>query len=526
MSTARMRFTGALVIALATVPPASVPAQVWAPGNEALPNPLADQAEAGWGSALAICDFNGDDRGDLVIGAPRWDKPAPAPAVDAGLWAIFFGDPGGYAGGFVFWAEVQAIDARYGTAIACGDFDGDGRDEVAVSAPGFDVFGVDAAGVVDVWRYDSPNWNYDSGWAQGLGLPDAAEPFDQVGQTLAVGNFNGDAYDDLVIGVPGENVEGAPTQLDAGGVLIVYGSASGLASAGAQFLTEASGSIGGALANAHFGAALATGDFNGDGFSELAVGAPDRTVSGVTNAGEVVVLSGSAGGLLTSGVLRISDATVGGFLGVDDHFGAALAAGDFNFTAACFVIDCYTDLAIGIPGEGVFGDPQAGLIVEIPGSSGGLNTPAVEIHHQGSVSTTGDVEPNDHFGAKLAAAQLDDGLAPDLIVGVPDEDVGALVDAGQVHLLFGGSSGLGSRPSQTRTQFGFASGPPAAGDRFGSALAGRLLDPDLHGDLVVGLPGRNHGGPSNSGLVQIAYGALFADGFEYAATAAWSATTP
>lgn len=84
-------------------------------------------------------------------------------------------------------------------------------------------------------------------------------------------------------------------------------------------------------AGALFGHALAAGDFDGDGFDDLAIGAPGEDVSGHDHAGAVFVLRGSASGLLEGAAHK------------GDWFGHALAAGDFDG-------DGEHDLAIGAPG--------------------------------------------------------------------------------------------------------------------------------------------------------------------------------
>ncbi|HYL59241.1 MAG TPA: hypothetical protein VEU51_10245, partial [Candidatus Acidoferrales bacterium] len=116
---------------------------------------------------------------------------------------------------------------------------------------------------------------------------------------VAKGDFNGDGIGDLAIGIPDEDLSG---QTDAGAVVVIYGSAaSGLIPAGAagvpasQFWTQDSpGILDIAEAGDHFGAALAAGDFNHDGFSDLAIGVPGEDTSAGTDAGAVNIIYGSA----------------------------------------------------------------------------------------------------------------------------------------------------------------------------------------------------------------------------------------
>jgi hypothetical protein len=108
-------------------------------------------------------------------------------------------------------------------------------------------------------------------------------------------DFNGDGFDDLAIGVPNDEVAGV---FNAGSVQIIYGSASGLVVAGNQRLTQNSQDVPDDVEESdRFGSALAWGDFNGDGFSDLAIGCSLEDVGDLINAGSVTVLYGTALGL-------------------------------------------------------------------------------------------------------------------------------------------------------------------------------------------------------------------------------------
>jgi hypothetical protein len=123
-----------------------------------------------------------------------------------------------------------------------------------------------------------------------------------VAQT-AVGSleadFNADGFVDQAVGAPFEDAGAA---VDAGAVSVLYGSAGGLAAAGSQaFWQGTGGAAGTAETGDHFGAALAAGDFDNDGFVDLAVGAEGEDISTEQDGGAVSVLYGSAGGLIGAG---------------------------------------------------------------------------------------------------------------------------------------------------------------------------------------------------------------------------------
>ena len=121
------------------------------------------------------------------------------------------------------------------------------------------------------------------------------EASDLFGFSLAAGDFNNDSSDDLAVGAPWERVG---TASQAGAVSVLYGSAGGLTTGGGQLFTQVAGTV---EATDQFGAQLAAGDFNNNGFADLAAAAPLERVGTIFAAGAVSVLYGSGGGLTSSG---------------------------------------------------------------------------------------------------------------------------------------------------------------------------------------------------------------------------------
>jgi disulfide bond formation protein DsbB len=173
--------------------------------------------------------------------------------------------------------------------------------------------GLAAAGN-QLWSQDSP------------GIAGAAEDFDFFGDTLAAGDFNGDSTADLAIAAPGEN--------DFAGVVhVLYGSAPGLVGAGSQLWSQDNPGVAGtAEGGDELGLALTAGDLNGDGQSDLAIGAPAESFSGLQSAGVVHVLYGSAAGLVAAGSQLWSQDSPGIANGAEDFdfFGDSLAAGSLS----------------------------------------------------------------------------------------------------------------------------------------------------------------------------------------------------
>ena len=140
-------------------------------------------------------------------------------------------------------------------------------------------------------------------------------------------DYNGDGFADLAIGINGRTVNG---HVSAGAVLVLYGSSHGLTAAHSQTWTQNSPGIGdSAAAGEDFGTGLASGDFDGDGFGDLAIGVPEEVVGGFHQAGIVHILYGSPHGLTATGSQILRDSSTGGDTDLSvERFGASLAALD------------------------------------------------------------------------------------------------------------------------------------------------------------------------------------------------------
>jgi hypothetical protein len=321
-------------------------------------------------------------------------------------------------------------------------------------------------------------------------------------------DFNGDGFADLAVGVPFEDI--GPLR-DAGGVNVLYGSSGGLqATAPAdQFWSQDSPGVeGGAEAQDNFGWALAAGDFNGDGFSDLAVGAAGEGVGAAEVAGAVNVLYGSAGGLQTTSpndqLWHQNRPSVGGRAEAFDSFGWSVAAGDFND-------DGFSDLAVGVAFESIGAAAEAGAVNVLYGSAGGLQatSPNDQVWHQNSPSVRGAAESGDHFGWSVAAADFNGGGVDDLAIGAPDEAVGAASSAGAVNVLHGSASGL--RASSPDDQLWHQNSRGVNGtaepfDFFGDFVTTSDFNSDGFDDLAISVDGEDLGGILEAGAMSVLYG--------------------
>lgn len=476
------------------------------PAGTALAGSASMEAPAGPG---VRADFNGDGAQDLAVGVP---SEFVGTVLYAGGVNVLYGAPGGGlsgAGSQFFTQDTPGIpdtaelDDRFGDAVAVGDFDGDGIDDLAVSAPGERVDDRVWAGAVNVIYGSRTGLNggrasqlFTQG-SLGVGRGPAASDF--FGQAVAAGDLDGNGADDLAIGSPQiyEDVDPGP-----GLVNVIYGSGTGLAGGRAsQLFDQNSPGVGSdAEQGDRFGSSLTIGDFNASGTADLAVGAPGEDVGTINRAGAINILFGTPAGLDGSGQLFhqdvdgvVSDAEAG------DTFGEALGAGNFGRTG-------HVDLAVGVPYESVGTIPAAGAVNVLFGTPAGLDG-AGRLFHQGVEGVGSDPEAQDLFGRALAAGDFDGDRTADLSIGVPGESAGTVVSAGAINVLFGGTDGPAGPGSQLFHQGsdGVVS-DPEEGDQFGRALAAGDFNADRRTDLAIGVPNESAGAIEGAGAINVLSG--------------------
>ncbi|HEY2953957.1 MAG TPA: FlgD immunoglobulin-like domain containing protein [Candidatus Eisenbacteria bacterium] len=285
--------------------------------------------------------------------------------------------------------------------------------------------------------------------------PNGSAANDNLGSALAVGDVNGDGHPDLVAGAPQTT-----SSSGAGKVLIYLGGQTGIDATPDITLVGESPLDG-------FGAALVSGgDVNGDRIQDLMIGAPFNDGGG-PNAGRAYLYLGATTFDLTP------DLVLSGVAG--DNLGAALAMGDMNR-------DGFADMLVGAPlAEPSPSVPDAGRAYVYYG--------AMTPDGTADLTFTGDAA-GDHFGDEVGVIQPEFLKAVGIIqpeylpvVGAPLADPGGRADAGIVRIF---DPRLGTEITLVGE---------AAGDQFGSALAGKGdMDGDAAQDLLVGAPLNDAGG--------------------------------
>jgi FG-GAP repeat len=404
--------------------------------------PGTPEAGDNFGAATASADFDGDGYPDLAVAAPH---EAIGSTASAGGVTVLWGSADGLTGDSTWIQDDTPVaNGLFGRALAAGDFDGDGHQELAVLTSDTlwtYTFVADAASAGPRITRSSAARAMNAARAHATAGADdarsaAADGVHYTGMTA--GDYNDDHLSDLVLL----------------GTSVISGTSHGLSSylpGSADGPTWSRDLAGGPVA--------ASGDLNGDGADDLATAYPTQSGS----SGTVKIWYGGADG--PSGktgpddpvTFSQSSAGVPGTAESGDHWGSDLSIGDANG-------DQHPDLAIGADGEDIGSVSNAGAVWLLRGSATGITGTGAQSFDQNSANVPGDAETSDRFGGQVRLIDADADGKAGLVAAAPGENT----NDGVAWVLSGTASGLTATGSWT---FGGGSvNAPSADAQFGSTI--------------------------------------------------------
>ncbi|MBK7434218.1 MAG: FG-GAP repeat protein [Chitinophagaceae bacterium] len=430
-----------------------------ATGLSATPNSTpddADQAGAVFGFSVASAgDVNGDGYSDVIIGAWQYDDGANA---TEGRAFVYHGSATGLSATPNSTPDdADQAGAGLGFSVAgAGDVNGDGYSDVIIGGRRTMMDLPVKAGLCVPWRGSRPECQPNS-------TPDDADQANaSFGSSVAgAGDVNGDGYSDVIIGA--DFYDDAPN-FNEGRCFVYHGSATGLSA------TPNSTPDDGNQGAIFFGCSVASaGDVNGDGYSDVIIGAYSYNDGANTDEGRAFVYHGSATGLSASPNNTPDDANQ-----ADAFFGITVAsAGDVNG-------DGYSDVIIGAYTYNDGANMDEGRAFVYHGSATGL-------------SATPNNTPDDadqafaYFGYNVASAgDLNGDGYSDVIVGAPSYDDGANTNEGRAFVYHGSATGLSAIPNSTPDDADQADAifgrPACAGDVNGDGYSDVIIGAYLYDD--------------------------------------------
>lgn len=446
-----------------------------------------------FGSGVSAAgDVNNDGINDIIIGATRGNDGG----LDAGEAYVIYGQAGATRGTLDVGALTQSDgfqligDAPYDYAgfsvSGGGDVNGDGIDDVIVSAHQNSIGGTYAGGAYVVYGRNGPRGPVDLATlsaADGFRIQgDAANDYAGISVSIA-SDINGDGIADIIIGAQ----RGDDGGLGSGEAYVIYGRTGTRGTLDLTGLATSDGFIIiGDDPNEQAGRAVSSaGDINGDGIGDILVGAPINSDPGAQGGVAYVIYgrSGTSRASIDTTTLAASDGFVIQANGQYDNIGASLAAaGDING-------DGIGDIIVGGP-RGYDGGMYAGEAYVIFGRSGATRG-RVDL---GNLAVTdgliiqGDTTNDFAGGSVSSAGDVNNDGIDDLIVGAGGGDNGD-VNAGEAYIIYG--------------NINFGAPPPINGTAASETVTGTAGNDIINGldgnDVLVGAGGddRFNGGTGN-----------------------------
>ncbi len=416
----------------------------------------------------AAGDLNGDGYADVAVGVSN---------IGGGTLIVYYGRPSGLDTGHPWTNTIGVGAGLYAFSVGtAGDVNGDGFDDLIIGTPGYgSQFGLcggttDSHGRVDVFYGSATGIPAGPSWS--LFGCQFLSAYSYLGNSVSTaGDVNGDGYDDIIVGAPGATAPGeAYVFLGSATGLPIYGG--GLGAFGARI------TISGVSSGGNFGVSVGTaGDVNGDGYSDVIVGANTADYFSLTDCGEACIYRGSATGVDTTLFWSEYGPTAGA------QFGYSVGpAGDVNGDGLADVVVGAFDYSSPESVEGFFAVFQSYKTTMISNFWVESNQAGALLGF--SVATAGDVNG--------------DGFS-DVVVGEPGYSNGQSQE-GAIQLYYG----TGDKPS-TAVNWNLLGDFASPNYAWSVASAGDV-NGDGYDDFLIGDPSFSDGAAGNRGRVFLEYG--------------------